>query len=32
MSNFNYNRVMLGGRLTGDPEVKTTANGTNMVT
>lgn len=32
MSNFNYNRVMLGGRLTGDPEVKTTASGTNMVT
>jgi len=28
MANFNYNRVILGGRLTADPELKTTANGT----
>ena len=28
MANFNYNRVILGGRLTADPELKTTASGT----
>lgn len=32
MSNFNYNRVMLGGRLTGDPEVRMIASGINVVT
>ena len=26
MANFNYNKVMLGGRLTADPELKTTQN------
>ena len=26
MANFNLNKVMLGGRLTADPELKTTAN------
>ena len=26
MANFNFNKVMLGGRLTADPELKTTAN------
>lgn len=27
MANFNFNKVFLGGRLTSDPEVKTTPNG-----
>lgn len=27
MANFNFNRVMLGGRLTGDPELKQTQGG-----
>ena len=27
MANFNFNKVILGGRLTADPELKTTANG-----
>lgn len=27
MANFNFNKVILGGRLTGDPELKQTANG-----
>lgn len=31
MANFNFNKVILGGRLTADPELKTTTNG-NMVT
>ena len=26
MANFNFNKVMLGGRLTADPELKTTQN------
>ena len=30
MSNLNYNNVTLGGRLTGDPEIKTTNSGNNM--
>lgn len=28
MSNFNFNKAILGGRLTSDPEVKTTQSGT----
>ena len=28
MANFNFNKVILGGRLTADPEVKTTQSGT----
>lgn len=28
MANFNYNKVILGGRFTSDPELKTTAGGT----
>lgn len=31
MSNLNFNKVILGGRLTADPELKTTTSGT-MVT
>lgn len=27
MANFNFNKVIIGGRLTGDPELKTTASG-----
>ena len=27
MANFNFNKVILGGRLTADPELKTTSNG-----
>lgn len=27
MSNFNFNKVILGGRLTADPELKTTPSG-----
>ena len=27
MANFNFNRVMLGGRLTADPELKQTQSG-----
>ena len=32
MANFNLNKVILGGRLTADPELKQTANGTPVVT
>ena len=32
MSNLNYNRVIIAGRMTGDPEVRMTASGTNVVT
>ena len=28
MSNFNFNKAILGGRITSDPEVKTTQSGT----
>jgi len=28
MANFNFNKAILGGRLTSDPEVKTTQSGT----
>ncbi len=32
MSNFNFNKVILGGRLTADPELKATATGIPVVT
>ena len=32
MANFNFNRVMLGGRLTADPELKQTATGISVTT
>ena len=32
MANFNFNKVMLGGRLTADPELKQTQNGTPIAT
>lgn len=31
-ANFNFNKVILGGRLTADPEVKTSATGNPVVT
>lgn len=31
MSNFNFNKVILGGRLTADPELKTTSTGIPVV-
>ena len=31
MSNFNFNKVILGGRLTADPELKQTTSGIPMV-
>lgn len=30
MANFNLNKVIIGGRLTGDPELKTTPNGVSV--
>ena len=30
MANFNFNRVILGGRLTADPELKTTGTGVSV--
>lgn len=30
-SNFNFNKVILGGRLTADPELKTTTSGLSVV-
>lgn len=30
MANFNFNKVILGGRLTADPEYKTTADGVSV--
>lgn len=32
MANFNFNRVILGGRLTSQPELKTTQSGTTVTT
>lgn len=32
MANFSFNRVILGGRLTSQPELKTTQSGTNVTT
>ncbi len=32
MANFNLNKVILGGRLTADPELKTTTSGISVVT
>lgn len=32
MANFNFNKVILGGRLTADPELKTTQSGISVVT
>ena len=31
-ANFNFNKIILGGRLTADPELKTTTNGTLVTT
>lgn len=31
MANFNFNKVILGGRLTADPELKTTGSGISYV-
>ena len=31
MANFNFNKVILGGRLTSDPELKQTPNGVSVV-
>lgn len=31
MASFNFNKVILGGRLTADPELKTTQTGTSVV-
>lgn len=30
MANFNFNKVILGGRITADPELKTTASGVSV--
>jgi single-strand DNA-binding protein len=32
MANFNFNKVILGGRLTADPELKTTTSGVSVTT
>lgn len=32
MANFNFNKVILGGRMTADPELKQTASGTAVTT
>ena len=32
MANFNFNKVILGGRLTADPELKTTPSGLSVTT
>ena len=31
MANFNFNKVILGGRLTADPELKTTPSGSALL-
>ena len=31
MANFNFNKVIIGGRLTADPELKTTQSGLSVV-
>ena len=31
MANFNFNKVILGGRMTADPELKTTPSGVSVV-
>ena len=31
MANFNFNKVIMGGRLTADPELKTTTSGISVV-
>ena len=31
MANFNFNKVIIGGRLTADPELKTTPSGISVV-
>lgn len=31
MANFNFNKVIIGGRLTADPELKTTQSGISVV-
>ena len=31
MANFNFNKVIIGGRLTADPELKTTPSGVSVV-
>ena len=30
MSNFNFNKVIIGGRITGDPELRTTPSGVSV--
>lgn len=32
MANFNFNKIILGGRMTADPELKTTQSGKSVVT
>ena len=32
MANFNFNKVILGGRITAEPELKTTQNGISVTT
>ena len=31
MANFNLNKVILGGRITADPEIKQTTSGTSVL-
>lgn len=32
MANFDYNKIILGGRLTGDPDLRMTPSGTSVAT